>query len=697
MAIELGTAYVSISASAKGIGKSLQGELEGPLSKSGAKAGKATGEQFGQSLKSSGLKNVEGVGQEAGAKVAKGFGGSLKSGLSALPIDSAFLGGAAIAAGVKFAVNAASDLQESLSKTDAVFKGNAREVKAWADTASTSFGQSKQQALEAASTFGNLFQAFGVGLEPATEMSTTLTRLASDLASFNNTSTEEAIEALRSGLSGETEPLKRYGVALTDARLKQEALGLGLIKDVKQPLDAAAKSQAAYALIMKDTKLAQGDFERTSDGFANSMRTLQATIQEAAAEIGTSLLPGLSKLAQSASKAIGPIAKLVGALSELDTEAGLIGEVTGIKVDFQAESWDKFITQIDKVKASILQMPRGDFDLPALPVFDVEAIERGQIQLGFLGDRMRAASLATMQASLSADAYSRQMTNEADTVAAANTALQNHINLQLAAIDSTFAVTAADNAFVTAVEAANVATDDLNTGVNEQQVAYDQATQAAIATAGATVEYARSAAEAQGATLSAKDEQKLLIDTLMTLASRAGGPVAAAIGTVITKLQDVGAQKPNPTLGVNDQASSTLNSVRTSLGILAGTIVTPKVRLVDEVTGRIREIRNSLETLAGTRLVFGVPGGLASGVRNWRGGWTVVGEEGPELVNLPKGSDVFNATQTAAMGGISAVTPAAQAVVITGNTFIGSGPDITRLLSAKITEGRRAGVQFLGS
>jgi hypothetical protein len=95
---------------------------------------------------------------------------------------------------------------------------------------------------------------------------------------------------LRSGLSGEAEPLKRFGVAINDVRLKQEAMNMGLY-DGKGALDITAKTQAAYALILKDTNLAQGDFARTSEGFANQMRILQASLSDAATEVGLVLLP----------------------------------------------------------------------------------------------------------------------------------------------------------------------------------------------------------------------------------------------------------------------------------------------------------------------------------------------------------------------------------------------------------------------
>lgn len=188
---------------------------------------------------------------------------------------------------MKDAAMAASDLSESVSKSEAVFLDAAAGVQAFAKTTAVALGQSEQQALEAAGTFGNLLVAFDVGTEKAAEMSIEMVKLASDLASFNNTSVEEAILAIRSGLSGETEPLKRYGVALTDARLKATALDMGLIETASVTLPASVKALAAYELMLDDTAVAQGDFSRTADGMANSLKTNAALWEDTKASIGS--------------------------------------------------------------------------------------------------------------------------------------------------------------------------------------------------------------------------------------------------------------------------------------------------------------------------------------------------------------------------------------------------------------------------
>lgn len=196
----------------------------------------------------------------------------------------------------KDSVMAASSMAESLSKVKVVFGEGSDEVIKFGENAAKNMGISNQAALEAAGTYGNLFQAFGLGQGQAQEMSTNLVQLAADMASFNNTSVDDAILALRSGLSGETEPLKRFGVALSEVRLKEEAMRMGLIETMSGTLPVAIKSQAAYSLILKDTALSQGDYARTADGTANTMKTLQAKIADAKVALGDALMPAFRGL-----------------------------------------------------------------------------------------------------------------------------------------------------------------------------------------------------------------------------------------------------------------------------------------------------------------------------------------------------------------------------------------------------------------
>lgn len=181
---------------------------------------------------------------------------------------------------------AASDLEESTNKARVVFGEAAGAVFDFGERSAEAFGMSRQAALEASGTFGNLLNSLGVGSGRAAEMSVRLVELAADLASFNNMDVRDVLDRLRSGLLGEQEAVERLGISLSEAGLKQRALNMGLVDSTTGVLPPAIRSQAAYAEILEQTALAQGDFARTSDGLANSQRRMAAKIANAEAEIG---------------------------------------------------------------------------------------------------------------------------------------------------------------------------------------------------------------------------------------------------------------------------------------------------------------------------------------------------------------------------------------------------------------------------
>jgi hypothetical protein len=228
----------------------------------------------------------------------------------------------------KESIMAASNINEALSKVGVVFGDNAKEIEAWAAGATDNFGMSERGALTAVGTFGNLFDAFGLGEEDTKKFSKSLTELAVDMASFNDMSVDDAMNALRSGLSGETEPMKKFGSVLSETRLKTEALTLGLIKNTKEALDPAAKAQAAYSLIMKDTARQQGDYDRTAGGTANTMRRVAAEMDNAKVAIGQGLLPVFNALLKVMEFGIVPVLKAVGKfLKENSTAVAVFGAV----------------------------------------------------------------------------------------------------------------------------------------------------------------------------------------------------------------------------------------------------------------------------------------------------------------------------------------------------------------------------------
>lgn len=207
------------------------------------------------------------------------------------------------------AFKAASDANELQSAFDQTFGAMAKDMTSWAVTTGDAMGRSTQSLQEAANTFGLFFNQAAPTREAAADMSKTFAVLAQDLASFYNVSESDALQKLRSGLAGESEPLRDFSVFLTEASVKAKALEMGL-GDLSGEISEQDKIMARYALILEGTKNAQGDVGRTSSGTANQIRAMQAAFLELQITIGTKLLPVFTPL-------ITKIAGMLDAFSRL--------------------------------------------------------------------------------------------------------------------------------------------------------------------------------------------------------------------------------------------------------------------------------------------------------------------------------------------------------------------------------------------
>ena len=207
---------------------------------------------------------------------------------AAIPATAALVG---LAAGAKVAVDAAADMNESLSKTEVLFGSAAGDIKAWSKTTAQAFGISRKSALDAAGTFATFGKSAGLTGKQLGTFSKDFTGLAADMASFNNTTPEQAIEAIGAALRGESEPIRSYGVLLDDATLRNEALKLGLISTTKEALTPQQKVLAAQKAILKQTSDAQGDYARTSDSLSNRQKALTAQVEDLKANLGQALVP----------------------------------------------------------------------------------------------------------------------------------------------------------------------------------------------------------------------------------------------------------------------------------------------------------------------------------------------------------------------------------------------------------------------
>ena len=285
-------------------------------------------------------------------------------------------------AGALKAIDAASDLEEAISKAGVLFGDGADEIERFAEGAAKALGQSKQEAIDAAATFAIFGKSAGLAGDDLVGFSTDFVELASDLASFNNTSPEDAVDAIGAALRGESEPLRRYGVLLNDATLKAEALALG-IYDGEGALTAQQKVLAAEQAIYKQTADAQGDFARTSDGLANKQRILRAQLANVTTEIGSKLLPIALQIANFFAERVIPV---IEGLSAAFSEGGLGGALQYVR--------DLFLDNVGPATEAATGLFQKLIDFlrdTALP-FILEQLGRlGQALVDWIGPRIEPA------------------------------------------------------------------------------------------------------------------------------------------------------------------------------------------------------------------------------------------------------------------------------------------------------------------
>lgn len=191
-------------------------------------------------------------------------------------------------------IGGASDYSESLSKVGVVYGDQAQEIINWSKDSADALGISQGAALEYAGTIGNLLKGVGVGNKDLPMMSENILQAAADLGSFNNVDPGQVFEDLRSGLVGEAEPLRKYGILINEAAVSQKAMELGLV-GANGEISEGAKVQARYALIMDQLGPAMGDFSRTQDGLANGSRILTSNIANLQVWLGKKLTPTIAR------------------------------------------------------------------------------------------------------------------------------------------------------------------------------------------------------------------------------------------------------------------------------------------------------------------------------------------------------------------------------------------------------------------
>lgn len=269
--------------------------------------------------------------ERAGQGMGKSIFGGILAGYAAIGGTQAIVGF------FSNAITGASDLNETLSKSQVIFGANASAIESFGDNAARNVGLSKEAAIAAAAGFGDMFTQLGFTADAAAAMSQQVVIAAADLGSFSNLETADVADRISAAFRGEYDSLQAVIPNINAARVESEALAM-TGKTVASELTAQEKAAAVLAIVQKDGARAMGDFARTSDGAANKQKILTASLEDQTTKLGSALLPAwnnvLSFLTDVALPAFGWLVNnlpLVGAV--------LGGLATALVVVFAPAIW----------------------------------------------------------------------------------------------------------------------------------------------------------------------------------------------------------------------------------------------------------------------------------------------------------------------------------------------------------------------
>jgi hypothetical protein len=235
---------------------------------------------------------------------------------------AAVAGVALVAFGLKV-LKMGMDNEEAMSKFNTIYGDSAASVREWADTAGAAMGRSSRALQGMAADVMALVAPMAATREAAIAMSTGAVQAAEDLASFNNVPVADALAAIRSGLTGEAEPLKRFGIQLSDAALQEYALTQNIRKKVSE-MSTAEKLQLRYNAVLNQMGAAAGDAVRTSGSLTNQLKALSAVAEDGAVSFGAKLVPATTELVMAFRMAMEEGGFLKTALDGIATAAGVV-------------------------------------------------------------------------------------------------------------------------------------------------------------------------------------------------------------------------------------------------------------------------------------------------------------------------------------------------------------------------------------
>jgi hypothetical protein len=612
---------------------------------------------------------------KAAVNDAEGAFGKLKAGFTASfnefkksnTAQAAAIGGLGAMAGQ--AINAASDLAESVNAVNVSYGEAAESVLQLGENSAQSFGMAKSEF----NAFAVQFSSFAKNIsaetgQPVAAVLDDLTTRVADFASVMNLDLNEAAAVFMSTMSGETEPIRRFGKDVSAAAVELFALKNGLI-DNKSELTETIKVQARYGLLMEQTADTAGDFANTSDGLANSQRILKAEFKDMQAAIGEDLMPALVSVTKGLQNLI-KVAEAVHLDDVLDTswaeDAGrTLGTVlspwnTGARqaneaiVKFHDEGVAAFegldkaainsASSFDAARFAVLQLTGNEHAANLAAIEWAKNHERaGDVVEGVVEQILRAAhanddmtlsqtlvneaiqdSLAPSQQrnnqlgdmTRAQNLVQESIDNAIDSLKAEEAAFRSNVQAMKAKEDAAYGLHDAEYALETAVASSEETLADENTTLREARSAMEDVVDAAG-------RIAQEQLTAAGATMETKAGMDLWVESMLTSASTLKGPLRDEILRHISTVSGIPLD------------------VLTSIG-------------VEIDAGRLAEIEADLNFTARERFVRinPVSGGTnryASGTKSAARGLALVGEEGPELVEFKGGETVHNAGATAAM------------------------------------------------
>jgi hypothetical protein len=599
----------------------------------------------------------------------------------------------------------ASDLQEVQNVVDTTFKQGAGIINAWSKTTMNAFGLSELQAKQFSGTMGAMLTSTGLAGDQVNTMSMKLTELTGDMSSFYNLPHQVVWDKIRAGISGETEPLKQLGINMSSANLEAFALSQGINKSWTE-MSQAEQATLRYNFILNATKDAQGDFTKTQTGFANQLRIIKNNFDQIVLSIAVKLLPSLTKFANFISgsmpriqtmttKAFNGIKNAIGFLK--DNADILLPVVTGLTTAILAQSVISSVTKLYKAwqLATVAQTTAQwllNIAMDANPIGLVAAAIGLLVAAGVVlyrnWDTVKAKVLELWQ-TLKDNPLLALVAGPIGGLIAAGIALyKNWDVVKLKTIEiwnsiTNFFTVDVPNAFNKFVDFFAKLPDrvqiflyDLFMVKIPYAIGYGIGWMIKTVSEGipkliqwfadlpgkiwvwlqATI--LKFVTWATDIKTKATETGKSILDNIISFVKNlpsnlwnllvtAGQKLAAFLTSAKTTAKDIGK-------AIFDGIVDFVTSIPDKIAKIFTGILDAAKRFVKKIKDTISSVVGSVESgyeagKSGTS-PRGVPG-FARGINNFRGGMAIVGERGPELLNLPRGSQVIPNKQTEAMMG----------------------------------------------